>query len=105
MTSYEKKSSVKHLLFDSVPIDNYIFSLLHAEIDVGNKIVYTYFDLTNERIEPMTDDELELTNYLIDLKIELKKYEQDYDEWINNYSYLLTELRLERQGIMYFTRS
>ena len=42
MTSYEKKSSVKHLLFDSVPIDNYIFSLLHAEISVGNKIVYIY---------------------------------------------------------------
>ena len=32
-----KKCSVKTLLFDSVPIENYIFSLLHAEIDVGNK--------------------------------------------------------------------
>ena len=44
MTSYEKKGSVKKLLFDSVPIENYIFSLLNAEIGVGNKIVYTYFN-------------------------------------------------------------
>ena len=48
MTSYEKNGNVKTLLFDSVPIENYIFSLLHAEIGVGNKIVYTYFDWINE---------------------------------------------------------
>ena len=68
MISYEKKGSVKTLLFDSIPIENYIFSLLHAEISVGNKIVHTYFDWINERIEPITDDELELTNDSIDLK-------------------------------------
>ena len=44
MTSYEDKGSVKTLLFDSVPIENNIFSLLHVEIGVGKKIVYTYFD-------------------------------------------------------------
>ena len=70
MTSYEKKDSVKNLLFDSVPIENYIFSLLHAEIGVGNKNVYTCFDWINERMEPITDNELELTNGLIDLKID-----------------------------------
>ena len=67
-----KRGSVKTLLFDSVPIKNYIFSLLHAEIVVRNKILYTYFDWINEWIEPITEDELNLTNCLIDLKIELK---------------------------------
>ena len=65
-----KKDSVKKLLFDSVTIENYIYSLLHTEIGVGNKVVYTYFDLINKRIEPKTDDELELTNGLIHLKID-----------------------------------
>ena len=97
-----KKCSVKTLLFDSVPIENYIFSLLHAEIGVGNKIMYKSFDQVNKRIEPITDDELELTNCLIDLKIELNKNEKYYDEWINTYSSLLAELRLERQGIICF---
>ena len=44
MTSYEKKGSVKKLLFDSVPIKNYILSLLHAVIGVGNNKNKTYFD-------------------------------------------------------------
>ena len=61
-----KKGSEKTLLFDSVPIENYICSLLYAEIGVGNKIVYIYFDWVNERMEPITDDELDLTNCLID---------------------------------------
>ena len=88
------------MLFDSVPIKNYIFLLLHAEIDVGNKIVCTYSDWINERIEPITDDELGLTNDLIDFKVDFKKYEKNYDEWIKNYSSLLAEFRLERQGII-----
>ena len=39
-----KKGSVKALLCVPVPIENYIFSLLHAVICVGNKMFYTYFD-------------------------------------------------------------
>ena len=100
MTPYEKKGCVKTLLFNSVPIENYIFSLLHTEIGVGNKIVYTYFDWITKRIEPITDEEVELSNCLIDLKIELKNHEKDYNKWIDNNSSLLAELRLERQGII-----
>ena len=72
MISYEKKVVLKHyylILF----LLKIIFLLLHAEFGVGDKIVYTYFDWINERIKPITDDELALTNSLIDLKIKLKK--------------------------------
>ena len=31
--------------------------------------MYTYFDWITERIEPITDEELELSNCLIDLKL------------------------------------
>ena len=43
MSVNEKKGINQPLLFDTVPIENYIFSLLHAEIDVGNKIIENYF--------------------------------------------------------------
>ena len=62
--------------------------------------IYIYIDWINERIEPITDDELGLTNDLIDFKVDFKKYEKNYDEWIKNYSSLLAEFRLERQGII-----
>ena len=39
MTVNEKKGINQPLLFDTVPIENYIFPLLHAEIGVGNKLL------------------------------------------------------------------
>ena len=35
----EKLGCVLPMLFDSIPIENYNFSLLHAEIGIGNKII------------------------------------------------------------------
>ena len=64
-----KKDYVKTLLFDSIPIENYIFSLLYVEIGVGNKTVYSYFELINEIIEPISEYELNMTNMLINLNI------------------------------------
>ena len=50
MTSHEERC-VKTLLFDSIPIENYIFALLHAEVGVRNKIVYIFLiGLVNEWI-------------------------------------------------------
>ena len=44
-----KKGIHQPLLFDAIPIENYLFSLLHAEIGVGNKIVEDYFLWITER--------------------------------------------------------
>ena len=86
-----KKGCVKTLLFDSIPIENYIFSLLHAEIGVGNKRNYSTFEWINERIEPICEEELDMTNCSINLKIELNSYQKQYDEWIKNKSSSLAE--------------
>ena len=53
MTANEKKCINQPLLLDSVPIQNYIFSLLHAEIGVGNKIVENYFLWITKRMDKL----------------------------------------------------
>ena len=68
-----KKGIHQPLLFDAIPIENYLFSLLHAEIGAGNKIVEDYFLWITERIEKMSEEEVILSNCLINFKIELKK--------------------------------
>ena len=73
MTRNDKKGINRPLLFDAVPIENYIFSLLHAEIGVGNKIIDNYFSWVTERMEIMSKEEVILTNCLINYKIDLKK--------------------------------
>ena len=62
MTPYEKKGCVKTLLFDSVPIEIF-FSFFHVKIGVGNKIVYSYFEQSNGRTEPISDEEVNITNF------------------------------------------
>ena len=58
MTSNKNKGINQPLLLYSVPIENYIFSLLHAEIGVGNKIVENYFLWITERMEKMSEEEV-----------------------------------------------
>ena len=62
-------------------------------------IFYSYFEWINERIERISDDKENRTNFLINLKIEQKHYQKQYDDYINNIGSLLTKLRLERQTI------
>ena len=59
------------MLFDSIPIENYIFSLLHVEIGVGNKILESFYNWISKYIEPLSKEEIEMINNLIDLQIEL----------------------------------
>ena len=56
-----KKGRVRTLIFDSIPIENYSFPLLHTEIGTGNKIVHSYFERINERIELISDDGVNMT--------------------------------------------
>ena len=100
MTRNEKKGINRPLLFDAVPIDKYIFSLLHAEIGVGNKIIENHFLWITERMEKMSEEEVILTNCLINFKIELKNINICYDEWINNNSSALASLRMDRKFII-----
>ena len=48
----------------------------------------------------MSKEEVILTNCLINYKIDLKKTQQVYDEWINNNSSALATLRIKRTGII-----
>ena len=44
MVPYDKKECVLPMLFYSIPIENYIFSLLHTEIGIGNKTINLFYD-------------------------------------------------------------
>ena len=51
-----------------------IFPSTTCRISVGKKIIYSYFEWINKRIEPIYEEEINLTNYLINLKIEINSY-------------------------------
>ena len=45
-------------------------SLLHAEIGIGNKISESFYRWISKYIEPLSNEEIEMINNLIDLQIE-----------------------------------
>ena len=45
--------------------------MLHAEIGIGNKIIESFYRWISKYIEPLSKEEIEMTNNLIDLQIEL----------------------------------
>ena len=66
MVPYEKKGCVLPMLFDTITIENYIFSLLHAEIGIEKKIISSFYKWITTYIEPLPVEEIEMTNTLID---------------------------------------
>ena len=49
------KGCVLPMLFDSIPIENYIFPLLHAKIGIGNKTINSFNDWITKHVEPLSD--------------------------------------------------
>ena len=63
----EKQECVLPILFDIIPIGNYIFSLLHAGIGIGNKINNSFYEWITRYVEPSLEEEVDMFNMLIDL--------------------------------------
>ena len=41
---------------------------------------YFYFEWINKRIEPISEDEINMTTIFINLNIELNKHQKEYDD-------------------------
>ena len=46
------KVCVLPMLFNSIPIESYMFSLLYAERDIGNKIFNSFYDWIKNMSNP-----------------------------------------------------
>ena len=70
MVPSEKRDVCLLMLFDSLSIDKHSFSLLHTEICIGNKIINSFYEWITTYIEPLSEEEVEMSNKLIDLQVE-----------------------------------
>ena len=85
------------MLFDSIPIENYILSLLHAKIGIVNKIINSFYDWITKHVEPLLDEEVELYNMLIDLQMEFNQNKESFEKWTKKNCTSITDLRIEKK--------
>ena len=85
--NHEKGSKPENNLFwDFVEVDNYIFPILHNQINLGNSLFHNLLDYGNENIEKLSVDEDKARNSLllidsaIDEKVNLRDEFDVFDE-------------------------
>ena len=58
------------MLCNSIPIESYVFSLLYAEIGIGNKLIESFYRWILIYTKLLSNEEIQMTNNVIDLQIE-----------------------------------
>jgi hypothetical protein len=89
-------------LFQHIPIYNYIISILHIIIRVGNKFVDQLYEWVEERVEQLTAEEREHRNTLVYAQAQHEIAEDNLQEWLKTEGVNLVQKQLESQAISSF---
>ena len=84
-----------------VPINSYIIPILHTEIGIGNRLLKSFLDWVDLRIERVPDVEIEARYAVYEANTELQIRNERWDEWVSLKGTLLADLRQERAMINY----
>ena len=71
--------------------------MLHTEIDNGNKIINLFYDWITKHVEPLSDEDVELPNKLIDLQIEFNQNKESFERWTKKNCTIFADLRIEKK--------
>ena len=82
ITPADKKGIVEAPLIDAVPVDHIIFSLLHAQIGVGNKLLSSFLEWVDYRVENLPQEVIDARDAHILAVVDQEKAVQNRDEWL-----------------------
>ncbi len=100
-TSADRRGCVDVPLRTCVPIKAYIIPILHTEIGIGNRLLKSFLDWVDLRIERVPDVEIEARYAVYEANTELQIRNERWDEWVSLKGTLLADLRQERAMINY----
>ena len=73
--------------------------MLHTEIDNGNKIINLFYDWITKHVEPLSDEDVELPNKLIDLQIEFNQNKKSFEKLTKKNCTTIVDLRIDKKLI------
>jgi hypothetical protein len=100
-TSANRKGCVDAPLRTWVPIDSYILPILHTEIGIGNRLLKSFLDWVDLRIENVPDNEIEARYGVYESQVEVRLQNEIWDAWVDLNGGTLADLREERAMINY----
>ncbi len=93
------KGCTERPLFDSVPVENYILSLLHIIIGMGNTLVDSFLAWIDQWVEKLEQTEIDARKNTILEMLKLENLVMDFADWQLNDGITLSETQIEKQGI------
>jgi hypothetical protein len=83
-------------LFDAIPINNYVLSVLHIIIGIGNSLVDFMFEWIESRVEQLTNDEVAARNSVLYAMIKHEDAKGIYETWIENDGMAIVQKQLQK---------
>ena len=70
--------------------------MLHAEISIRNNVINSFYDYITKHVEPLSDEEVEMSNVLIDLQIDFNQNKESFKKLTKNNCTTIADLRIEK---------
>ena len=84
-------------LIDCIPIENFILSILHIIIGIGNSLIECLFEWVEERIEVLPPNVVEARNRVLYATLKHSSINEDYKSWLENGGILLTDIQMKKK--------
>jgi hypothetical protein len=97
-TSNNRKGINNSMLLNCIEPTNYIYPILHSEIGIGNKILCSFFEWVEYRVESISYEEKELRNSSVVHYIELEELQQRYKEFTEYEGVQILHLKQEEKN-------
>jgi hypothetical protein len=97
----ERRGCVDVPLRTCVPVSSYIIPILHTEIGIGNRLLKSFLDWVDLRIENVPDEEIEARYGVYEANAEVQIQNEIWDDWVNLKGGQLADLREERAMVNY----
>jgi hypothetical protein len=69
-------------LIEAVPIENFILSVLHILIGMGNSLVDCFLEWVEERVEKLLPVEVEARNRVLYATVQYSNIQSEYKRWL-----------------------
>jgi len=75
---------VKRPLIDLFPIENFIMSILHIIIGVGNSLLDVFYEWIEWRVKKLTQQEVVHRNTVVYMEIKANQEKEAFQKWLKN---------------------
>ncbi len=87
-----------------MPIHCYILPILHTEIGIGNRLLKSFLDWVDLRVENVPDNEMEARYGMYESQMEVGIQTEMWDAWVDLNGGQLADLR-EGRGMINYTKA